>query len=125
MVLTAGGFDDISKVAWDLYLDCFTMASGAPQEFRLLVEELKTLHAMMKSFEGEFKNPDSMLVRAGEDCQKLIANMLAELNESLKTLNRIFCKNPSITGQFGGNHTWEKYKWASDGKQVYETRSKV
>jgi hypothetical protein len=38
----------VGNLAWELYYDFFLVARGAPQEFRLLVDELKTLHATMK-----------------------------------------------------------------------------
>ena len=125
MVLAASDFHAIGQVAWLLYRNCFAIASGGPKDFRLLVEDLKTLHMMMKSFEEEFMNPESVLVRAGEERQKMITKILAKLNESLNTLNRIFCKNPNDASRLSVNLAWDKFKWASDKKEVHEIRSKV
>lgn len=40
-----GDFIAAGELTWRLYRDCFLIARGAPQEFRMLVDELKTLHA--------------------------------------------------------------------------------
>lgn len=127
MSLAVGDFLAIGQVAWILYRDCIAIARGAPQEFKLLVEELKTLHMVMKSFDEEFKNPDSVLVRSGEDRHKMIGEILTRLNETLDTLTDIFRKHRNLgsTVRSGVKRTWDKFKWTLDAKEVDGLRSKV
>lgn len=57
-----------------------------PQDFRLLVDALNTLNAMMRSFGEEFGDPDSVLASAGGDRHKLVWEILQQLNEALDLL---------------------------------------
>lgn len=122
-----GDFLAAANLAWTLYHDCILVARGAPQEFRMLVEELKTLHMMMKSLDIEFKDPDSVLVRAGEDRHRMIGEMLRRIIEILHTLTDAFNKHRNLgsTARSKFKRGWDKFKWALDAKDIDGLRSKV
>lgn len=122
-----GDFLAVGNLAYVLYNDLIKVARGAPEEFRLLVHELTTLHTMMRSFDEEFKNKDSVLARAGQDRHKLIGEILARINTTLKALNVCFEKHRNLgsTARKGIKRSWDKIKWALDVKDVDELRSKV
>ena len=123
-----GDFLTVGSLAWTLYRDCILLARGAPQEFKMLVEELKTLHMMMKSFHDEFLDPDSVLVKAGEDRHRMIKSILDRINGILTALNDAFRKHCNLgsTARVGRlKRGWDKFKWALDAKDVDGLRSKV
>jgi len=125
---SADDFLAVGNLAWTLYRECILLARGAPKEFIMLVEELKTLHMMMKSFHDEFQDPDSVLVKAGEDRHRMIKSILDRINEILTALNEAFRKhcNLGTTARVGRlQRSWDKLKWALDAKDVDGLRSKV
>lgn len=117
----------VGKLAWDLYHDCYLVARGAPQEFKLLVEELKTLHAAMKMFEDELKNADSLLARSGEDRRNMVQNMLDQVKAVLLDLHTVFNKHRNLgnSSRQGIRKGWDRIKWSLDAKDVDGLRNKV
>jgi hypothetical protein len=117
----------VGKLAWDLYHDCFLVARGAPQEFRLLVDELKTLHASMKVFKEEFKDPNSVLSRAGEDRLRMVGQLVEQVNQTLKGLESCFKKHRNLgnASRSGVKRGWDKFRWSIDAKDVDGLRNKV
>ncbi|KAF8459290.1 hypothetical protein BDZ91DRAFT_700866 [Kalaharituber pfeilii] len=122
-----GDFLAVGKLAWTLYREGFLVARGAPREFRLLVDELKTLHTMMLAFAEEVENADSILIRAGEDRQKMVKNILNGIEETLSGLNDAFRKHRNLgsTSRSGFKRQWDKFKWAVDASDVDELRNKL
>lgn len=122
-----GDFLAVGQLTLVLYHDCLAIAGGAPQEFELLVQQLKTLHTTMNSFDKEFRNPQSVLVRSGEDHQQMIGEILAKVNETLNKMTDIFRKHRNLgnTARSGVKRTWDKFKWKWDAKDVDGLRSKV
>ena len=123
-----GDFLTIGKLAWDLYHDCFLIARGAPQEFKLLVEELKTLHAMMQMFDKEFQDPQSILLRSGgDDRKKMISQMMESIRQTLNGLNEAFRKHRNLgsTTRSTMKRGWDKFKWSLNSRDVDGLRSKV
>ena len=91
-----GDFLAVGELAWKLYHDCFLIAKGAPQEFKLLVDELKTLHMTMCPFSEELKDPESILVRSGEDRKKMLQEMLGTIQQTLNGLDEAFRKHRNL-----------------------------
>jgi hypothetical protein len=123
----SGDFIAVGKLAWDLYHDCFLVAQSAPQEFQLLVDELKSLHVTMKLLEDEFRDPDSVLVHAGEDRVRTIKQLLEQVQQTLANLESSLRKHrnlgdPSRSGKRMG---WDKIRWSVDAKDVDVLRNKV
>lgn len=117
----------VGKLAWDLYHDCYLVARSAPQEFKLLVEELKTLHAAMKMFEDELKNADSLLARSGEDRRNMVQNMVDQVKAVLIDLQAVFNKHRNLgnNSRQGIKKGWDRVKWSFDAKDVDGLRNKV
>ncbi|KAI5855155.1 hypothetical protein BZA05DRAFT_429113, partial [Tricharina praecox] len=122
-----GDFAAVGKLAWYLYHDCFLVAKGAPQEFRLLVDELKTLHATIKLFEDEFGDPNSVLVRAGEDRLRMVEDLLAQVMHVLNGLREAYDKHRNLgnVSRTSFKRGWDQFKWAVGVKDVEGLRSKL
>lgn len=122
-----GDFIAAGEFTWRLYHDCFLIARGAPQEFRVLVDELKTLHVTMKLFEDEFQDPTSILVRAGKDRLRMVQDLLEQVKLVLKGLNEAFVKHRNLGNgsRNGVKRGWDQFKWAVGAKDVDGLRNKV
>jgi len=122
-----GDFIAVGTLAWNLYHDCFLIARGAPNEFRLLVDELQTLHMRMKLFETEYNDPDSVLARAGEDRQRMVWSLLDQVRGIMSDLESTFIKHRNLgnISRSGLKRGWDKLKWSIDAKDVDDLRNKV
>lgn len=117
----------VGELAWKLHHDCYLVARGAPQEFKLLVDELKTLHMSMKMFEEELQNNDSILSRSGNDRKKMIADMVGQVRTILDSLLVVFAKHRNIgnTSRPRVKRGWDQFKWSLNAKEVDSLRNKV
>ncbi|KAF8453062.1 hypothetical protein BDZ91DRAFT_686858, partial [Kalaharituber pfeilii] len=122
-----GDFLAVGKIAWALYRDCYLIARGAPQEFRLLVDELKTLHATMLVLDEETKDPKSILAQAGENRQQMLKEILKSIEEALNALNDVFRKHRKLGSidRSSFKRQWDKFKWSVDAKDVDALRNKL
>ena len=123
-----GDFIAVGEIAWRLYHEGFLIARGAPQDFRLLVEELRSLHTTMKLFEDEFKDPNSILVLAGEERLGTVKDLLGEVKQVLKGLQDAFDKHRKLgnLSRTAFKRGWDQVKWAAVGaKDVDGLRTKV
>jgi len=125
--ISVGDFFAVGGLAWRLYHDCFLVAKGAPHEFRLLVDELKTLHATMKLFEDEFNDPTSVLVLAGEEQLRMVQNLLEQVKHVLKGLQEVYIKHRKLgnVSRTAVKRGWDQFKWAVGAKDVDGLRNKV
>lgn len=118
----------VGKLAWDLYNDCFLVARGAPQEFRLLVDELKTVEAMMRMLGEELQRPDSVLARSGRDRQKMVQDLVLRTKEILVNLQSTFTKHRKLgnaSRRSAFKRGWDQMKWSLDAKDVDALRNKA
>ncbi|KAK4691776.1 hypothetical protein P7C71_g5297, partial [Lecanoromycetidae sp. Uapishka_2] len=84
-----GDFIAVGDLAWKLYRDCYKVARGAPQEFHMLEREVSTLSHSLKILLEEVNDPDSILVKAGEDRVRMVNEMVAGIGETLKRLEKV------------------------------------
>ncbi|KAI5807718.1 hypothetical protein DFH27DRAFT_331619 [Peziza echinospora] len=124
-----GDFLAIGQLSWKLYTQCFLIAKGAPQEFTLLTNELKSLHALMLLFAEEFKDENSPLLRSGDEQRKdMIGQMLENLKDTLSGLNNAFIKHRNLGGtdkRSSLKRGWDKFKWSLDARDVDALRAKI
>jgi len=125
--ISVGDFIAVGELAWRLYQDCYRIARGAPHEFRVLVDELKTLYMTMKLFGDELKDPDSVLVKAGEERLQMVKDLLEKVKQVLKGLNDSFNKHRKLgdVTRKGLKAMWDQFQWARYAKDVDGLRNKV
>jgi hypothetical protein len=125
--VNVGDFTTVGQLAWRLYEDCYRIARGAPHKFRLLVDELKTLYMSMKMFEKELNDPNSVLVKAGDERLQMVKDLLEKVKQVLKGLDDCFnkhCKLGDVTRK-GLKAMWDQFQWARYSKDVEGLRNKV
>jgi len=84
-------FIAVGNLAWTLYRQCYLVARGAPQEFQHLLSEIAMLSESIQNLQQETSNPQSTLVRAGEDRVALVSQVMSRVEETLKELQK--CAN--------------------------------
>jgi hypothetical protein len=125
--ISVGDFIAVGQLAWRLYEDCYRIARGAPHEFRLLIDELKTLYMSMKLFENELNDPNSVLVKAGEERLQMVKDLLEKVKQVLKGLDDSFNKHRKLgdVTRKGLKAMWDQFQWARYAKDVDGLRNKV
>jgi len=125
--ISVGDFIAVGQLAWRLYQDCYRVARGAPHEFRQLIDELKTLYTNMKLFEGELEDPNSVLVKAGEERLQMVKDLLEKVKQVLKGLNDSFNKHRKLGNvtRKGLKAMWDQFQWARYAKDVDGLRHRV
>jgi hypothetical protein len=120
-----GDFISVGQLAFRLYRDCFKAAKGAPQEFQALKGELSNLHNALKILEEEVKNPESVLIKAGEDRVRMVNEMVSNVGVTLKKLEKVAAKFGILGDGSKGKKIWVKFKWSVDFSGVDSLRNKV
>jgi len=120
-----GDFVAVGQLAFTLYRDCFMVAKGAPQELQALKGELSNLHNTLKILEEEAKNPQSILIEAGEDRVRMVKEMVSGINVTLKQLERVAARYGILGDGSKGRKIWVKFKWSVDFSSVDSLRNKV
>lgn len=125
--LAIGDFLAVGNLAWTLYRQCYLVAKGAPEEFRLLVSELSLLSTSVRMLQEEVQNPESTLVRAGEDRVRMMNEMLKRVEKTLLELEEFSKKYAKIldTSRSKARQRWDKFRWSIDAAEIDVLRNKV
>lgn len=101
------------------------VARGAPQEFQLLLGEVSTLRNSLTILQDEVKNPDSTLVRAGENRMRMVNGMIAGITDTLKRLEKLAGKYEILGSNSRRKQLWAKLKWSTEFSGIDALRNKV
>ena len=106
-----GDFVAVGQLAFTLYRDCFKVANCAPQEFQVLKGELSNVYNALKILEEEVKNPESVLIKAGDDRVRMVNEMVSNVGVTLKKLEKVAAKFGILGDASKGRKIWVKFKW--------------
>ncbi|KAI5782027.1 hypothetical protein DFH27DRAFT_488153 [Peziza echinospora] len=122
-----GDFLAVGKLAWDLYRKCYVVAKDAPKEFQELVGEIATLSQSIKILEDEVNNPESTLVRAGEDRARMMAEMMRRVEVTLRELEKFAMKYEQLANpkKAWRKEFWAKFKWSLDASNLEGLKNKL
>lgn len=122
-----GDFAGAAQLAWNLYRYCYKVARDAPEEFKHLLGEITILSQSIRLLEEEAANPNSTMVRAGEDRVRMVKEMMVRVEVTLEELKKHAEKYEKL-----GDGTlprrkkiWAKFKWATDASDLDSLRNKV
>ena len=118
-------WDVVLTVQQRLYRDCYEIARGAPQEFRLLHGEISTLSHSLNILREEVKDPNSTLVRAGEDRVRMVNEMVSHIGETLNLLEKVAKKYGILGSGSKRRQIWVKFKWSVEFSKIDALRNKV
>ena len=122
-----GNFADAAHLAYLIYRDCYKVARGAPQEFQLLVSEVSTLSNSLKILQEDVKDPESPLLKAGDDRVKLVNDMVGNIRVTLNKMEQIARKYEIMgsTTASKGKQIWTRFKWTFDWSTIEKLRGKL
>lgn len=124
---SVGDFLAVTELAWNLYRNCYVVARGAPEEFQHLVREIATLSQSIQFLQEEASNPNSTLVRSGEDRIRMVREMISRVEVTLKELDIQAKKYAKLgdTSRAKRKQIWDKFKWSVDASSLDSLRNKV
>ncbi|KAF8244580.1 hypothetical protein K440DRAFT_558303 [Wilcoxina mikolae CBS 423.85] len=122
-----GDFIAVGQLAWTLYRQCYLVARGAPQEFQHLLGEITMLCQSIQFLQEEVNNPNSTLVRAGDDRVALVNQVMSRVEETLKELQKCANKYEKLgdVKQPKVKQMWRRVKWSVDAADLDALRNKV
>ena len=128
-----GGIGDIKcvlELAWFLYRDCYKISRGAPQDFKLLLDELSTLKNSIEVLYEEIQDKSSTLCRSGEDRIHMATEMMRRVKSTLDELQKFAEKykgnlNNETDKQSKRKTLWAKIKWSIDAPDINKLRNEV
>lgn len=112
--LTVGGSEGIVKQALDLYRHYYWIARGAPQELKLLVDELRVLITSIGLLAAEAQDPESALSSGGEGRVRLVGEPLKCVQGTLKAIK----KHAETYGKLGSSGPELEGAWARFQRSV-------
>jgi hypothetical protein len=113
------------SLAWTLYNNCYKVARGAPEEFRLLLGEISNVSNSLRLLNDEIHNPDSVLVRAGQERVQMVNDMVSRVQVTLTSLQKVAKEYEVLQSTSKGKHVWKKFKWSIEFSNLDSLRNKV
>lgn len=122
-----GDFAGALQLSWTLYRYCYKVARDAPADFKLLLGEITMLSQSIQLLQEEADNPQSTMVRAGEDRVRMVKEMLVRVEVTLKELQKVAAKYDKLgdTELSKRKKIWAKFKWSTDASDLDALRNKV
>ncbi|KAL0631674.1 hypothetical protein Q9L58_009454, partial [Maublancomyces gigas] len=122
-----GDFAGILQLSWTLYRYCYKVARDAPEDFKLLLGEITMLSQSIRLLEEEASDPDSTMVRAGEDRVRMVKEMIVRVEVTLKELQKHAAKYDKLgdVKLSKRKQIWSKFKWSTDATELDALRNKL
>ncbi len=114
----------VTRLAWDLYHNCYLVAREAPDEFRQLVNELASLQGVLRTLRDDVTSDKSFLERLGENRKQTLERCLTGCYETLRKLQALVVKYRKL-GIGDGLQFWRKIKWVSQQTEIADLKFKV
>ncbi|KAL8698419.1 MAG: hypothetical protein Q9224_001861 [Gallowayella concinna] len=114
----------VTKLAWDLYHNCYLVAREAPEDFRQLVNELASLQGVLRTLRDDVNSDKSFLERLGDPRQEALEKCLASCFATLHKLQQLVMKYREL-GVGDGKQFWRKLKWVSKKGEIADLKSRI
>ncbi|KAI9886489.1 MAG: hypothetical protein M1823_001739 [Watsoniomyces obsoletus] len=114
----------VTKLAWDLYHNCYLVAREAPDEFRQMVNELASLQGVLRTLRDDVSSDQSFLEKLGDHRRETLERCLNACQETLRKLEAIVHKYREL-GINNGLQFWRRIKWATQQPVISGVRAKL
>lgn len=113
-----------TRLAWDLYHNCYLVAREAPEEFRQLVNELASLQGVLRTLRDDVHSDKSFLERMGEQKQATLTRCINSCNATLRKLQELVIRYRKL-GNEDGVQFWRKIGWVYQQSQIEDLKKKI
>ncbi|KAI9669583.1 MAG: hypothetical protein M1817_004626 [Caeruleum heppii] len=122
--LGIGDLLGVTRLAWNLYHNCYLVAREAPDEFRQLVNELASLQGVLRTLRDDVNSDKAFLERMGENRRQTLSRCLAGCFDTLRRLEALVNKYREL-GIGDGIMFWQRIKWITQQRDVSSLRAKI
>ena len=123
---SVGDFVGTAQLAYNLYKYCYKVARDAPQEFKLLVNELGTIKMSIELLADEAQNPESTLASGGEVRVRLVKELLERIEGTLNALQKHAERFGKLESSRPGlKRAWAQFRWSVDASDLDALRNQV
>ncbi|KAL8659283.1 MAG: hypothetical protein Q9202_007201 [Teloschistes flavicans] len=114
----------VTKLAWDLYHNCYLVAREAPDDFRQLVNELASLQGVLRTLRDDVNSDKSFLERLGDSRKETLERCVGSCFDTLKRLQSLVIKYREL-GVGDGKKFWTQLKWVNKQKEIADLKSRI
>lgn len=114
----------VTKLAWDLYHNCYLVAREAPEDFRQLVNELASLQGVLRTLRDDVNSDTSFLDRLGGNRKETLERCLGSCFDTLNKLQKLVIKYREL-GVNDGIQFWRKIKWVTKQGEIADLKSRI
>ena len=112
----------VTKLAWDLYHNCYLVARDAPDNFRQLVNELAALQGVLRTLRDDINSDKSFFERHGEDRKQTLQRCVANTFETLSKLQKLVVKYRELHDD---ESFWKKLKYVGKQGEISDLKNKI
>ena len=114
----------VTKMAWNLYHSCYVVARDAPDDFRLLVNELGALQGVLRTLRDDVNSDKDFLEKLGEQKKVALERCIAGCYDSLRKVEELVLKYREI-GLSDGIQFWRRIRWTTHQGDMKNLRAKI
>ncbi|KAL9580814.1 MAG: hypothetical protein Q9203_006151, partial [Teloschistes exilis] len=114
----------VTKLAWDLYHNCYLVAREAPDDFRQLVNELASLQGVLRTLRDDVNSDKSFLERLGDSRKETLERCVGSCFDTLNRLQKLVIKYREL-GVGDGKKFWTQLKWVNKQKEIADLKSRI
>lgn len=114
----------LAKLTWELHNQCHFVVKDAPDGFRSLMTELRSLQGALRTLSDDVSSNTVFFERMNEDRRCTLERCLNTCFKTLRRLKDLLARYREL-GLGDGKLFWQKIKWATQRTQIEDIRSKI
>ncbi|KJK60629.1 hypothetical protein P875_00053158 [Aspergillus parasiticus SU-1] len=114
----------LTKLAWDLYHNCYLITSDAPEVFKQLVNELASLQGVLRALRDDVNSNASFFDDLEEGRRNTSQRCLNVCFNTLQKLKEVVAKYRNL-GVGDGKQFWQRVKWVAQRGEIDDLKSRI
>lgn len=114
----------LTKLAWDLYHNCYLITSDAPEAFKQLVNELASLQGVLRALRDDVNSNASFFDDLEEGRRNTLQRCLNACSNTLQNVKEVVAKYRNL-GVGDGKQFWQRVKWVSQRGEIDDLKSRI
>ena len=114
----------LTKLAWDLYHNCYLITSDAPEAFKQLVNELASLQGVLRALRDDVNSNASFFDDLEEGRRNALQRCLNACSNTLQNVKEVVAKYRNL-GVGDGKQFWQRVKWVAQRGEIDDLKSRI
>ncbi|KAE8354898.1 hypothetical protein BDV28DRAFT_65884 [Aspergillus coremiiformis] len=114
----------LTKLAWDLYHNCYLITNEAPDGFKQLVNELASLQGVLRALRDDVNSNASFFDDLEEGRRNTLQKCLDTCFKTLQQMKELISRYRTM-GWGDGRQFWQRVKWITQRGQIDDLKSRV